>query len=68
MTIHDKVMYIIERLELSDSDVAQAILKSRATATHKRMKLRYNKFTNEDYQLIREFYIKRLKSIENLDK
>ena len=64
MTAHDKVMYIIERLELSDSDVAQAILKSRATATHKRMNLRYNKFTDEDYQRIRNFYIEKLRNIE----
>lgn len=67
MTIHDKVMYIIERLELSDSDVAQAILKSRATATHKRMKLRYNKFTDEDYQRITNFYIEKLRNIEKLE-
>lgn len=67
MTSHEKVIYIIQQLELSDSKVARAIQKSVSAATHKRMKLRDNKFTEEDYQNIRAFYLEKLRSIENLD-
>ena len=68
MTPHDKVMYIIQQLELSDSKVARAIQKSVSSATHKRMRLRDNKFTEEDYQNIRAFYLEKLRSIENLEE
>ncbi|WP_315144535.1 hypothetical protein [Capnocytophaga leadbetteri] len=67
MTPHEKVIYIIQQLELSDSKVARAIQKSTSAATHKRMRLRDNKFTNDDYQNIRAFYLEKLHSIENLD-
>lgn len=67
MTPHEKVIYIIQQLELSDSKVARAIQKSVSSATHKRMRLRDNKFTDEDYQNIRAFYLEKLRSIENLD-
>lgn len=68
MTPHDKVIYIIQLLELSDSKVARAIQKSTSAATHKRMKLRDNKFTEEDYQNIRAFYLEKLRNIENLEE
>ena len=67
MTPHDKVIYIIQQLELSDSKVARAIQKSTSAATHKRMKLRDNKFTEEDFQRIHDFYIEKLRNIENLE-
>ena len=67
MTPHDKVIYIIQQLELSDSKVARAIQKSVSSATHKRMRLRDNKFTDDDYQNFRAFYIEKLRSIENLE-
>ena len=67
MTPHDTVIYIIQQLELSDSTVARAIQKSVSSATHKRMRLRDNKFTDDDYQNIRAFYIEKLRSIENLE-
>lgn len=67
MTPHDKVMYIIQQLELSDSKVARAIQKSTSAATHKRMKLRDNKFTEEDFQRIHDFYLEKLRNIENLE-
>lgn len=66
MTPHEKVIYIIQLLELSDSKVARAIQKSVSTATHKRLRLRDNKFTEEDYQRIRDFYLEKLKKIEML--
>ena len=68
MTPHEKVIYIIQQLELSDSKVARAIQKSVSSATHKRMRLRDNKFTDEDYQNIRAFYLEKLRSIENLEE
>ena len=68
MTPHDKVMYIIQQLELSDSKVARAIQKSTSAATHKRMKLSGNKFTEKDYQNIRAFYLEKLRNIENLEE
>ena len=67
MTPHDKVIHIIQLLELSDSKVARAIQKSVSSATHKRMRLRDNKFTDNDYQNIRAVYLEKLRSIENLD-
>jgi len=66
MTSHDKVMYIIQQLELSDSKVARAIQKSTSAATHKRMRLRDNKFTEEDFQRIHDFYLEKLRNIERL--
>lgn len=66
MTPHDKVIYIIQELELSDSKVARAIQKSTSAATHKRMRLRDNKFTDEDFQRIRDFYLEKLRNIEKL--
>ena len=67
MTPHDKVIYTIQQLELSDSKVARAIQKSVSSATHKRMRLRDNKFTDDDYQNIRAFYLEKLRNIENLE-
>ena len=67
MTPHEKVIYIIQLLELSDSKVARAIQKSTSAATHKRMRLRDNKFTDEDYQNIKDFYLDKLRNIENLE-
>ena len=67
MTPHDKVIYIIHQLELSDSKVARAIQKSTSAATHKRMRLRDNKFTDEDFQRIRDFYLEKLRNIEKLE-
>ena len=67
MTPHEKVIYIIQQLELSDSKVARAIQKSKSAATHKRMRLRDNKFTDEDFQQIRDFYLEKLRNIENLE-
>ena len=66
MTPHEKVIYIIQQLEISDSKVARAIQKSVSTASHKRLRLRDNKFTEEDYQRIRDFYIEKLRKIEML--
>ena len=67
MTPHEKVIYIIQQLEISDSKVARAIQKSVSSATHKRMRLRDNKFTDNDYQNIRAFYLDKLRNIENLE-
>ena len=66
MTPHEKVMYIIQQLELSDSKVAIAIGKSKSTTTHKRMNLRGAKFSEQEFTNLRDFYIEKLRKIEML--
>jgi hypothetical protein len=66
MTAHDKVIYIIQQLELSDSKVALAIGKSKSTTTHKRMNLRGAKFSEQEFTNLRDFYIEKLRKIEML--
>ncbi|WP_314894135.1 hypothetical protein [uncultured Capnocytophaga sp.] len=66
MTTQEKVLYIIELLELSDRQVSIAIGKALSTTTHKRLQLGYNKFTDEDLQKLKVFYIEKLKEIQSL--
>ena len=66
MTPHEKVMYIIQQLELSDSKVARAIGKSKSTTTHKRMNLRGAKFSEQEFTNLRDFYLKKFRNIEKL--
>ena len=66
MTPHEKVMYIIQQLELSDSKVAIAIGKSKSTTTHKRMNLRGAKFSEQEFRNLRDFYLEKLRKIEML--
>ncbi|RKW15477.1 MAG: hypothetical protein D8H93_07875 [Capnocytophaga sp.] len=66
MTIQEKVLYIIELLELSDRQIAAAIGKALSTTTHKRLQVGRNKFTDEDLQKLKVFYIEKLKEIESL--
>lgn len=46
MTTQEKVLYIIELLELSDRQVAAAIGKALSTTTHKRLQIGRNKFND----------------------
>ena len=66
MTPHEKVIYIIQQLDLSDSKVARAIGKSKSTTTHKRMNLRGAKFSEQEFTNLRNFYIEKLRNIEML--
>mgnify|MGYP000038005306 FL=1 len=66
MTTQEKVLYIIELLELSDRQVSAAIGKAISTTTHKRLQLARNKFTDEDFQRLKAYYIEKLKEIESL--
>ena len=66
MTAHEKAIYIIQQLELSDSKVARAIGKSKSTTTHKRMNLRGAKFSEQEFTNLRDFYIEKLRKIEML--
>lgn len=66
MTTQEKVLYIIELLELSDRQVSAAIGKAISTTTHKRLQLGRNKFTDEDLQNLKSFYVEKLKEIESL--
>ena len=65
MTAQEKVLYIIELLELSDRQVAAAIGKALST-THKRLQLGRNKFTDEDLVNLKNYYLEKLKQIENV--
>lgn len=66
MTTQEKVLYIIELLELSDRQVAAAIGKALSTTTHKRLQLGRNKFTDEDLLNLKNYYIEKLKKIKEL--
>ena len=66
MTTQEKVLYIIELLELSDRQVAAAIGKAISTTTHKRLQLGLNKFTDEDLNNLKNYYIDKLRQIEEL--
>ena len=66
MTTQEKVLYIIELLELSDRQVAAAIGKALSTTTHKRLQLGRNKFTDEDLNNLKNYYIDKLRQIEEL--
>lgn len=66
MTTQEKVLYIIELLELSDRQVAAAIGKALSTTTHKRAQIGRNKFTDKDLQRLKAYYIEKLKEIESL--
>ena len=48
MTSHDKVMYIIDQLELSDRKVSEVVGKSVSAVTHRRSGIRAAKFSEED--------------------
>ena len=66
MTTQEKVLYIIESLELSDRQVAAAIGKAISTTTHKRLQLGRNKFTDDDLNNLKNYYIDKLRQIEEL--
>lgn len=67
MTTQEKVLYIMELLELSDRQVSIAIGKALSTATHKRLQLGHNKFTDEDLQNLKSYYIEKLREIEKIE-
>lgn len=66
MTTQEKVLYIIELLELSDRQVSAAIGKALSTTTHKRLQLGRNKFTDDDLNNLKNYYIDKLRQIEEL--
>ena len=66
MTTQEKVLYIIELLELSDRQVSAAIGKAISTTTHKRLQLGRNKFTDEDLLNLKNYYIDKLRQIQEL--
>jgi hypothetical protein len=66
MSTQEKVLYIIELLELSDRQVSAAIGKAISTTTHKRLQLGRNKFTDEDLLNLKNYYIEKLKKIKEL--
>ena len=67
MTTQEKVLYIIELLELSDRQVGTAIGKALSTTTHKRLQVGRNKFTDEDLQNLKAYYIDKLREKEKIE-
>lgn len=66
MTTQEKVLYIIELLELSDRQVSVVIGKAISTVTHKRTQIGRNKFTDEDLQKLKDYYIETLNKIKSV--
>lgn len=66
MTTQEKVLYIIDLLELSDTQVGRAIGKFKSTVAHKRRNIGFNKFTEEDFKNLRDTYIEKLDKIKQL--
>ena len=66
MTTQEKVLYIIELLELSDRQVSAAIGKALSTTTHKRLQVGRNKFTDEDLPNHKNSYIEKMRLIANV--
>ncbi len=67
MTIQEKVLYIIELLELSDRQVADAIGVKYSSVSHKRRNIKYNKFTISDLRKLKECYLDKLRKIESIE-
>ena len=67
MTTQEKVLYIIELLELSDRQVATATGKALSTINHKRLQLGRNKFTDEDLLRLKNYYLDKLRLIESME-
>ena len=67
MTTQEKVLYIIELLELSDRQVADAIGVKYSSVSHKRRNIKYNKFTISDLRNHKECYLDKLRKIESIE-
>jgi hypothetical protein len=66
MTTQEKVLYIIELLELSDRQVSAVIGKAISTVTHKRAQIGRNKFIDEDLKKLKDYYIETLNKIKSI--
>jgi hypothetical protein len=67
MTTQEKALYIIELLELSDRQVADAIGVKYSSVSHKRRNIKYNKFTISDLRRLKECYLDKLRKIESIE-
>lgn len=67
MTTQEKVLYIIELLELSDRQVADAIGVKYSSVSHKRRNIKYNKFTISDLRKLKECYVDKLRKVESIE-
>ena len=67
MTTQEKVLYIIELLELSDRQVARAIGVKYPSISHKRRNIKYNKFTISDLRKLKECYVDKLRKVESIE-
>ena len=62
-----EALYIIELLELSDRQVADAIGVKYSSVSHKRRNIKYNKFTISDLRRLKECYLDKLRKIESIE-
>ena len=67
MTTQEKALYIIELLELSDRQVADAINLKLSSINHKRRNIKYNKFTMSDLKKLKERYVDILRKVESIE-
>jgi|GEM_PF-255550 hypothetical protein len=67
MTTQEKALYIIELLELSDRQVADAINLKLSSINHKRRNIKYNKFTISDLKKLKERYVDILRKVESIE-
>lgn len=63
MTPQEKCLFIIKELELSARQVAAAIGKSGSVVSDKIKNIKYNKFDEQDFEKLRDFYVKKMNKI-----
>ncbi|WP_312390529.1 hypothetical protein [Chryseobacterium sp.] len=66
MTTQDKCLLIIKELELSARQVAVAIEKAPSSASDKIKQNGSNRFLDEDFKKLKNYYIEKLKKIEEI--
>ncbi|WP_394265440.1 hypothetical protein [Bergeyella zoohelcum] len=65
-TPHEKTLFIIEELQLSARQVAEAIEKSTSVVSKKKKRESYNQFLQEDFEKLKRFFLLKLEKIRNL--
>lgn len=63
---HKKTLSIIEELQLSSRQVAEAIGKSTSVVSKKKKKENYNQFLSEDFEKLKNFYLQKLEKIKSI--
>ncbi|MFB9121009.1 hypothetical protein ACFFUE_07380 [Bergeyella porcorum] len=66
MDTHKKTLAIIEELQLSARQVAEAIGKTTSVVSKKKKKENYNQFLPEDFEKLKNFYLQKLEKIKSI--